>query len=126
VTISDVIGVETARRGIRAFCLAQGLSRHRAEELVIVVSELATNLVRYAAGGGQITWQRVDFERRPAIEVECTDNGPGIADLEKALREGFSSGGGLGGGLSAVQRLVDDFQIESSPDATTILVRKYL
>ncbi len=102
------------------------MSRHRSEELVIAVSELATNLVRYSTSGGQIHLRWSDSGPRPAIDVECTDSGPGIADIDEALREGYSSGGGLGAGLSSAKRLVDEFSIESSPAATTIRLRKYL
>jgi len=124
--VSDVIGVENARRAVRMFSKDHGLSPQSSEELVIAVSELATNLVRYSTSGGSIRLQWSDGGPRQAIEVECTDSGPGIADLDEALREGFSSGGGLGGGLSSVRRLVDEFSIESSPAATTVRIRKYL
>lgn len=119
------VDVERARRAARTFAAPIGFAGIDLEELVLAVSELATNLVRYAENG-ELTLRRVDEPPRSGLEMESRDSGPGIADLAFALREGASTGGGLGDGLSAVRRLMDAFEISSSPAGTTILARKWL
>lgn len=122
--ISAQPDVERARRIARSAALAVGLSRQDAEVIVLAVSELATNLVRYARQG-KITVTAID-QPRVGIRVESTDNGPGIPDLNLAVREGYSTSGGLGGGIPSVKHLMDDFQITSSPRGTTIVACKWL
>ncbi|MFQ5519310.1 MAG: ATP-binding protein [Mariprofundus sp.] len=77
-----------------------------------VTSELATNLVRYAGGG--FIHLKFDAEAR-VITIESTDSGPGIADIAQAMQEGYSGGKGLGAGLPAVKRIMDQIQIENRP-----------
>jgi len=77
-----------------------------------VTSELATNLVRYACGG----FIHLKFDKSVRqISIESSDQGPGIADIEQAMQEGYSGGKGLGVGLPAVQRIMDEMQIENMP-----------
>lgn len=103
---------------------AAGLAREMAQELgfgqadrariEIVVRELASNIVHYA-GQGEIRLREVTSERRHGLEVEAIDQGPGIADVELALQDGYTTGGkGLGSGLPAVRRLMDTFEIETA------------
>jgi len=77
-----------------------------------VTSELATNLVRYARGG--FIHLKFDAAGRQ-LSVESRDSGSGIADIEQAMQEGYSGGKGLGAGLPAVQRIMDEMQIENMP-----------
>jgi serine/threonine-protein kinase RsbT len=111
---------------LRAFSLENGLSRRRTDELVLAVSELAANLVRHSTRGGTVSWRVAESDGRRAIEVECTDSGPGISNIAEAMEEGFSTHGGLGGGLSGARRLADKFEIESQPSATTVRIAKWL
>jgi serine/threonine-protein kinase RsbT len=106
--------------------LAAGFPRVEAEMIVLAVSELATNLLRYARAGVVTVEPVVGDTGAPGLRVESIDLGPGIADVDQALEDGFSSGGGLGSGLPAVCRLMDDFMIESSPAGTRIVARKWL
>jgi anti-sigma regulatory factor (Ser/Thr protein kinase) len=120
LTVEATRDVETARRLAREVAVEQGLDRVAAEEVVLVVSELATNLVRYARGGELL----VRALQPVGVEVLSRDRGPGIADLEVAQRDGHSTGGGLGLGLGAVGRLMDSCEIESGPDGTRVTARK--
>ena len=93
--------------------------------IATAVSELATNIVRYA-GKGEIVIRTVIDAGREGIEVTARDSGPGIADIDRAMEEHFSSGNSLGLGLPSVRRIMDDFTIDSEPGhGTTIVARKW-
>jgi serine/threonine-protein kinase RsbT len=94
------------------------------EAVALAVSELASNLVRYA-NAGELVLSPTTGPRGEGVEVESRDLGPGIPDLELALRDGFSTGGGLGNGLPAVRRLMDEFEISSTTSGTRIVARKW-
>jgi serine/threonine-protein kinase RsbT len=122
-----------ARRAARALAGRLGFGTAAAEEVALAVSELATNLVRYARGG-EIVLAAVGATA-PAgaagggvagVHVESIDRGPGIANLAQAMEDGYSTGGGLGGGLPAVRRLMDEFVITSDPAGTRVVARKWL
>lgn len=90
------------------------------------ISELARNILSYAETGEMLVEPASDGSRR-GIRLRAIDKGPGIEDLEAAQHEGYSTGGGLGMGLSGVQRLMDEFSIESEPArGTTVEVLKWL
>ena len=118
------VDVERIRREARALATHVGFERHDAEAILLAVSELATNLVRYAPGG-ELVVSVVTGANRVGILVQSSDLGPGIADVELALRDGYSTSGGLGGGLSGVRRMMDDFTIVTSPSGTSIEARKW-
>lgn len=110
VSISEEIHSAEARR--QALLLAQhlGFGRTDAYYLATAVTELATNLFRHA-GGGEIQLRTLTRQNAVGIEVIAHDTGPGIANVEQALREGFSTSGGLGCGLPGVRRLMDELEI---------------
>ncbi|HET8629507.1 MAG TPA: ATP-binding protein [Thermomicrobiales bacterium] len=114
--------VERARREARALAGALGFPTVATEELVLAVSELATNLVRHARDGA-LTLRALSS--LAGVEVESRDAGPGIADVAAALRDGYSTAGGLGGGLGGVRRLMDDFEVATGPAGTRIVARKW-
>jgi serine/threonine-protein kinase RsbT len=122
--IRSFTAADQARREARALALGIGFDRADAESVALAVSELATNLVRYALGG-TLMLSAVDIPHH-GIRVECNDAGPGIADVRRALEDGFSTGGGLGSGLPAVRRLMDDFEIDTGTSGTTIIASKWL
>lgn len=122
VPVSARIDVDRARREARAVAAAAGFDRADAERVALAASELASNLFRYARDG-TIAVAPVRGERGVGVAVESRDAGPGIADLEWALRDGTSTGGGLGSGLPGVRRLVDEFAIATEPEGTTIEAR---
>ena len=82
------------------------------------MQEIGTNAVRYATGGGCLHWSETLGEE-PGLELFYVDKGPGIYDLERALRDGVSSGGSLGTGFGAMRRLLDEFDVFSTVKGTT-------
>lgn len=131
LAVATQADVERARSLARDLGMEVGFDRAVAEVVVLAVSELATNLVRYARCG-VIVLSRLErageFGSRTqrGLQIESRDVGPGIANLTEALRDGFSTGGGLGSGLPGVRRLMDEFEIASHPQGTTIVARKWL
>lgn len=102
------------------FCASQGVSALLAAHVATAASELANNLWMHSRRGGQIALRRLRPPlHRPALQLCASDDGPGIADLAQALREGYSSAGGMGCGLPGVGRLMDVFEIQSSAEAGT-------
>lgn len=117
--------VGRVRRAARRLATSCGADVEAAEVVALAVTELATNLVRYARAG-RVTLSVVRDGDRVALQAESADDGPGIADLKLALEDGYSTGGGLGDGLPAVRRLMDDFEMTSSSGGTKIVARKWL
>ncbi len=105
----DVVRV---RQLVRSVAVAARLSLVEQTKLVTAASELARNALAYA-GGGRVEVETVTNGRRTGVRVTFVDAGPGIADLELALTDGYSTGTGLGLGLPGARRLVDDFEIET-------------
>ena len=125
LSVRTQVDVERARRAARSDAAAIGFDGMKLEEIVLAVSELATNLVRYAKNG-ELTLRGVDDRTPRGVQIESHDRGPGITDLAFALQEGASTGGGLGGGLPGVKRLMDRFDIATGPEGTTIIACKWL
>lgn len=96
----------------------QAFPRDERGVLGTVVSELATNIIKYA-GNGLIRIEPLLQDGKPGVRVSAIDRGPGIADLEAALRDGFSTSGTLGLGLPAVRRLMDSLNIRCPEDGGT-------
>ncbi|MGZ4436217.1 MAG: anti-sigma regulatory factor [Nocardioidaceae bacterium] len=121
-TDADVVRV---RQSVRSLAVAAKLSLVDQTKLVTAVSELARNTLVYG-GGGSATVEVVAEGVRRGVRAAFTDTGPGIADVDLALTDGWTSGAGLGLGLSGAKRLVDDFDLQSSPGAgTTVSVVKW-
>ena len=89
-----------------------GMSPGTGASLATAVSELTTNVVKYARGG-RVTMRPVRQRERPGLEVVVEDQGPGIENLERAMTDHCSTGGTLGLGLPGTRRLVDEFEIDS-------------
>jgi serine/threonine-protein kinase RsbT len=123
--ITSQVDVERIRREARHLATSVGFGPADAEAIVLAVSELASNLVRYASGG-EVLVAPCAQAAGAGIVIHSRDGGPGIADVELALRDGYSTGGGLGCGLPAVRRLMDDFTLTTSPAGTSIEARKWL
>src|SRR5262245_47613252 len=105
----DLVGV---RQVVREWAVAGGFSLVDQTKLVTAASELARNVLRHA-GGGLLELEALNDGARRGLRLVFEDQGPGIADVEQALRDGFTTAGGLGLGLGGARRLVNDFQIES-------------
>ncbi|WP_430791177.1 ATP-binding protein [Actinoplanes sp. G11-F43] len=122
VTDQDVVRV---RQMVRTLAVAVKLSLVDQTKLVTAASELARNTLVYG-GGGEVVVTRVQNDRRAGIRIVFADHGPGIADLDLALTDGYTTGGGLGLGLSGARRLVDEFTIDTEPGkGTTITIVKW-
>ena len=102
----DVTIAENAARHLSA---AVGFSAVECEEVVLAVTELASNLIRHA-GGGTLSLAPASREARQGIEIESADAGPGFEDFERALTDGFTTSRGLGTGLGTVNRLMDELE----------------
>lgn len=109
----------------RALAERLGLSGNDQVVVVIAISEMARNIIRYA-GSGEILLGPIRQNGTPGICVVVRDEGPGIADVEWAIQDGSSTGGGLGLGLPGTRRLVDEFEIVSElGKGTTITIKKW-
>jgi serine/threonine-protein kinase RsbT len=91
---------------------------------VLSVSELATNLVRYARDGYLIL-RRISNSRAEGVEIESRDSGPGIEQPLTRRHSDASTGGGLGAGLAGVQRLMHEFELKTGPTGTTVICRRW-
>ena len=98
------------RKHVRTLALEIKLSLLEQTKLITAASELARNTLKYGGGGLVRTARLADGARR-GIGLSFIDTGPGITDVEQALTDGFSTGGGLGLGLGGARRLVDEFEI---------------
>jgi serine/threonine-protein kinase RsbT len=93
--------------------------------IVIAILEVARNIVRYA-GMGEIVLSTIRQDGRGGIVIVARDDGPGIPSVERAMRDGYSTGGGLGLGLPGARRLMDEFKIVSEiGQGTTIEMKKW-
>jgi serine/threonine-protein kinase RsbT len=93
--------------------------------IVIAISEVARNIFQYA-GQGEIVLSSAQQNGRSGVQVVARDKGPGIADIERVLQDGYSTGGGLGLGLSGAKRMMDEFDIVSKVgQGTTVIMKKW-
>ncbi len=121
---SDADVVIARQRG-REIASLLGFSASDLALIATAISELARNIVLYA-GSGEIEIGHVEQMERRGIEIVARDQGPGIRNIPQAMRDGFSTSGGLGLGLPGVKRLMDEFEIESRPGrGTTVTVRRW-
>ncbi len=112
--------VVIARQAVRKLAQDSGMRLIDQTKLVTAVSELARNTVVYG-GGGDMDWAVLDEGPRTGIRLTFRDEGPGIADLKLALTDGWTSGGGLGLGLTGARRLVDAFELDSTVGVGTCI-----
>jgi serine/threonine-protein kinase RsbT len=120
--------IDVARAALHAgrCCTALGFDPARSQMVATAVSELAGNVIKFA-NRGEVVVRGVTSRGRKGVEVVVSDNGPGIADVEQAVRDHFSTSGTLGLGLPGVRRMMDEFSIESAPGrGTTVVVCKWL
>ncbi len=108
-TSEDVVAV---RQIVREWSLAAGLGLVDQTKIVTAASELARNQLDYG-GGGTMTIEAVNDGPRRGVRLVFEDQGPGIPDVEQALRDGYTSGSGLGLGLGGAKRLASEFHIDS-------------
>ena len=123
VAINSDQDIVSARQKGRVMANELGFSSGDATLIATAISELARNIVSYARKG-QITLKMLNGLNRQGIAVIASDDGPGIADIRQALRDGFSTSGSLGLGLPGVRRLMDEFDITSQPGRGTVVAVK--
>jgi len=118
----DVVGV---RRTVREWSIAAGFSLVDQTKMVTAASELARNALQYGQGG-EAQLEALNDGARRGLRLTFLDNGPGIADVQLALRDGYSTGGGLGLGLSGAKRLSEEFLIDSAPgEGTKVMIARW-
>ena len=114
-----------ARAQARALAERLGFSRTDATLIATAISEIGRNIVVHV-GQGEIELRPVEDESRRGLVVIAHDDGPGIRDVEAALRDGYAGRGGLGLGLPGARRLMDDFDVVSQPGrGTTVTMTKW-
>ncbi|WP_142848672.1 anti-sigma regulatory factor [Telmatospirillum sp. J64-1] len=118
LTIATQEDVVRVRQTTRAWAAEIGFSLVNQTKLVTAASELARNTMLYG-GGGTVLLESINDSIRAGLRMTFEDEGPGIADIETALTDGYTTGGGLGLGLSGSKRLVDEFNIWSEPGRGT-------
>lgn len=125
VPIQSDLDIVAARQTGRDLAAHLGLTPTDAILVATAISELARNIYQYA-GRGEIELKRIERGGQTGLAVVARDAGPGIANVSLAMQDGFSTSGSLGLGLPGVQRLMDEFDLTSSPDGgTTITIKKW-
>jgi serine/threonine-protein kinase RsbT len=114
----DVVRV---RQNARERAVVQGLSLVDQTKLVTAASELARNTLEHG-GGGQVEILLLNDGLRKGVRLIFSDTGPGIANVEAAMKDGFTTGGGLGLGLGGARRLSNEFSIDSAPGRGTRVI----
>lgn len=114
-TSSDVVKV---RQMVREWAVAMGFSLVDQTKIVTAASELARNALDHG-GGGMVRLEALNNASRRGLRLTFSDQGKGIADVEQALKDGFTTGTGMGLGLGGSKRLVNDFAIDTAPGQGT-------
>jgi serine/threonine-protein kinase RsbT len=126
VAIQSDADIVMVRQQARVLARELGFSTSDLTLIATALSELARNIVEYAHGG-EIILSRIKDGDRCGLVIIARDNGPGIADVERAMQDGYSTGTGLGLGLPGTKRLMDEFEITSSiGQGTTVRVTKWV
>jgi serine/threonine-protein kinase RsbT len=116
-TSDDVVRV---RQAVRARAVAAGFSLVDQTKIITAASEIARNTVDYG-GGGTVRIESLRNGQRRGVRLTFADQGPGIADMKLAMTDGYTSGSGLGLGLSGAKRLVNEFDVTSAPGQGTVV-----
>lgn len=123
--IRSDLDIVIARTMARDMAKALGFSAIDQARIATAVSELARNIYLYA-GTGSVTVYPVEKHGRKGIEIVCEDQGPGIADIDLVMQDGYTTSRGMGMGLPGAKRLMDDFVIQSQVGVgTKIVLRKW-
>ena len=126
VPITDELDIVRARQEGRQLAKETGFGPVDLARVATAISELARNIYNYARPG-VIELSQVQKGARRGLQVIARDEGPGIRNVEEAMRDGYTTSGGLGAGLPGTRRLVDEFEIRSREgEGTCVTVRKWL
>ncbi|RBJ74267.1 anti-sigma regulatory factor [Pseudomonas sp. MWU12-2534b] len=110
--------VVLARQTARKLATECGMRLIDLTKMVTAVSELARNTMVYG-GGGDMDWQILDEDHKVGLRLTFRDEGPGIADIKLAMTDGWTSGSGMGLGLTGAKRLVEEFELDTEPGKGT-------
>ena len=117
--------VVLVRQAVRTHAVQSGFSLVDQTKLVTAASELARNALEHG-GGGTMRLELVNDGVRRAVRLTFEDQGPGIADIQQALKDGYSTGGGLGLGLGGAKRLSNEFEVVSRPgEGTRVTIARW-
>ena len=118
IAVREQHDIVSVRQVVRSWSLTLGLGLVDLTKLVTAASEIARNTVEYG-GGGTLQIEEIRDGLKLGVRLVFEDQGPGIADIDRAMTDGYSSGSGMGLGLGGTKRLVDEFDISSTPGAGT-------
>ena len=125
LTIAADVDVVEARQQGRALAAVAGFSSGEQTVIAAAISEIARNILMYAKKG-EVTLSLVQNGDRQGVSVVATDQGPGIADINRAMQYGFSTSHGVGAGLPGAKRLMDEFDLKSVVGrGTTVTMKKW-
>src|SRR5512142_2778972 len=125
VNIGSEADIVVARKTVRDVATQMGFGITDVTRIITAAAELARNVFRYA-GSGTMRWHRLDKDDKIGLELVFEDHGPGIADVQEVMREGYSTSKGLGMGLPGSKRLMDELEIHSTVgEGTVVIVRKW-
>lgn len=136
ISVVDPVDVLHAQTSVRRLAAEHGFDRFACQELAIVASELASNIIKYGERG-EILAQVLASPRGPCLELIAKDRGPQFHNLESAMKDGWDQNGpidpvvllkrsGIGGGLGAILRFTHTFAVEELPQGKQIVTRRYL
>ena len=126
VSLDSEGDIVTVRKLVRTAATEMGFGMTDITRIVTAASELARNVHRFA-GRGVMILEIKENSGKKGIELTFTDKGPGIVDIDEAMKVGFTSGGGLGLGLPGTRKLMDEMYIESQPGlGTKVRIIKWL
>lgn len=121
-TSADVVSV---RHLVRRWAVELGFTLVEQTKIVTAASELARNMIDYG-GGGQLVLESLDDGIRKGLRLIFEDHGPGIVDIQAALRDGYTTGGGMGLGLGGAKRLSNEFDLRSAPgEGTRVAITRW-
>ncbi len=112
--------IARARQRVKSIAEDLGFNQVNTAQMITSLSELGYNLIFHSTNGGVVYVSQLQSLNTVGIKITCIDSGPGISSINEALSDGFSTNGGLGGGLPGAERLMDEFYITSSSDGTHI------
>ncbi len=121
VVLNDSNSVVRARQATRDMAKQLGFGSADQTRMATAVSEIARNAISYGNGGECVVTSETDAVTY-GLRVTIEDHGPGIPDIDKAMMRGYSTGGGLGAGLSSAKILVTEFDIQSEPGRTVVVL----
>ena len=125
ITVASEAQIVAVRQAVRRLALEIKLSLVDQTKIVTAASELARNTLVYG-GGGTVRLDELEEVPRRGLRLAFEDQGPGIIDIDLALRDGYTTGAGMGMGLGGAKRLVNEFEIESKPgEGTRVTIARW-